>query len=79
MQITIEADIGKIEPRWVALDDIKFEVVSDKECTVLPPEADPNRPSTTPMTTKAPYLGIVRLHPETQICNIDSVIITIIK
>ena len=45
-------------PRWMAIDDIKFSVVSDEQCTTLPPEADPNPPSTSPATTIAPYRGI---------------------
>ena len=58
LQITIEADIGEIKPRWMAIDDIKFSVVSDEQCITLPPEADPNPPSTSPATTIAPYRGI---------------------
>ena len=36
-----------------------FSVVADKDCTVLPPEADPNPPSTSTTTTETPYLGII--------------------
>ena len=42
----------------MAIDDIKFSVVSDEQCITLPPEADPNPPSTSPATTVAPYRGI---------------------
>ena len=54
IQITIEADIGEKMERWMALDDFKFSVVSDDECKVMPPEADPSPPT----TTVKPYEGI---------------------
>ena len=44
--------------RWMAIDDIKFSVIDDLECVVLPPEADPTPPSTSSTTTSAPFLGI---------------------
>ena len=44
-------------PRWMALDDIKFSVVPDEQCTTLPPEADPSAPSTSTSTTRAPFRG----------------------
>ena len=43
--------------RWMAIDDIKFSVVDDQECIVLPPEADPTPPSTSSTTTIAPFSG----------------------
>ena len=39
----------------MALDDFMFSVVSDEECTVMPPEADPSPPTT---TTVKPYMGM---------------------
>ena len=39
----------------MALDDFMFSVVSDEECMVMPPEADPSPPST---TTVKPYVGM---------------------
>ena len=30
----------------------------DKDCTVLPPEADPNPPTTSTTTTETPYFGM---------------------
>ena len=54
-QLTIEADIGEKMERWMALDDFMFSVVSDEECMVMPPEADPSPPTT---TTVKPYEGM---------------------
>ena len=44
--------------RWMALDDFMFSVVSDEECVVMPPEADPTPPTTSSTTTVKPYEGI---------------------
>ena len=46
--------------RWMALDDFKFSVVSDDECKVMPPEADPNPPSTSTTTTVKPSTTTVK-------------------
>ena len=56
--MTIEADIGEKMERWMALDDFMFSVVSDEECMVMPPEADPSPPSTSTTTTVKPYDGM---------------------
>ena len=56
--MTIEADIGEKMERWMALDDFMFSVVSDEECMVMPPEADPGPPSTLTPTTVKPYDGM---------------------
>ena len=58
IQITIEADIGESMQRWMALDDFRFSVIGDEECVILPPEADPNPPSTSTTTTVKPWEGI---------------------
>ena len=44
--------------RWMALDDFMFSVISDEECVVMPPEADPTPPTTSTTTTVKPYEGI---------------------
>ena len=44
--------------RWMALDDFRFSVIGDEECVILPPEADPNPPSTSTTTTVKPWEGI---------------------
>ena len=42
----------------MALDDFMFSVVSDEECMVMPPEADPSPPTTSTTTTVKPYEGM---------------------
>ena len=42
----------------MALDDFMFSVVSDEECMVMPPEADPGPPSTSTTTTVKPCDGM---------------------